>query len=77
MMPRPLGLLALSLLLRAPSAQMELRQEELYERGRFLAAAPAVGSEAPELVLTDLDGRMQALSSWRGRYVVVVKGGFT
>ncbi len=77
MITRSLGLVVLTLLLRAPAAQMELRREQLYDPARFLAAAPAVGTEAPDLVLTDLDGRLQALSSWRGRYVVLVKGGFT
>jgi hypothetical protein len=74
---RSLCLLSLGFLLRAPSAQMEMRQAELYEPERFRSAVPAIGSEAPDLVLTDLDGRMQALSSWRGRYLVLVKGGFT
>jgi hypothetical protein len=32
---------------------------------------------APDLVLTGLDGTVRALSSWRGRVVVVIKAGFT
>lgn len=72
-----LGVAALCLLASAAATQMELRVGELYERDRFLSAHPAVGTMAPDLVLTDLEGRMQALSSLRGRFVVVVKGGFT
>lgn len=58
-------------------AQMEKRDAALYDRQRFLAEAPAVASEAPDLVLTDLDGRVHALSAWRGRVVVMIKAGFT
>lgn len=71
-------LLAAALLLAAVSlAQMEKRAAGLYEAARFAAAAPAIGSLAPDLVLSDLDGRPHALSSWRGRIVVLIKGGFT
>lgn len=67
-----------ALLLASPIvAQMEKRRDELYDRAQFLAAAPAVNSLAPDLVLTDLDGRLHALSQWRGRVVVVIKAGFT
>ncbi|MGE3173242.1 MAG: hypothetical protein AB7O97_11510 [Planctomycetota bacterium] len=70
--------LAAALLLAPASlAQMEKRAAGLYEPARFAAAAPAIGSMAPDLVLSDLDGRPQALSSWRGRVVVLIKGGFT
>ncbi len=58
-------------------AQMEKRDGELYDRATFLAAAPALGSMASEIVLADLDGRLHALSSYRGRIVVLIKGGFT
>lgn len=58
-------------------AQMEKRDDAFYDRQRFLKAEPAVGTMAPDLVLTDLDGRPQALSQWRGRIVVVIKAGFT
>ena len=68
---------ATTLLLATAAAQMEKRDSELYDRQQFLAAAPAIGTEAPDLVLTDLDGRLQALSSYRGRVVVLIKGGFT
>ena len=66
-----------SLLAGAASAQMEKRAEELYDRAQFRAAAPAVGTMAPDLVLTGLDGTVRSLSSWRGRVVVVIKAGFT
>jgi hypothetical protein len=66
-----------ALLLGVASAQMEKRDLELYQRQQFRAAAPAVDSIAPDLVLTALDGRLQALSSYRGRIVVLIKGGFT
>jgi hypothetical protein len=59
------------------TAQMEKRDRALYDRERFLAAAPAVGTAAPDLVLTDLDGRPHRLSEYRGRVVVLIKGGFT
>jgi hypothetical protein len=68
---------ALSLLAGAARAQMEKRAEELYDPVQFRAAAPAVGTMAPDLVLTGLDGTKRTLSSWRGRVVVVVKAGFT
>jgi len=69
-------LLALSLLTTLP-AQMELRDAVSYERRQFLITAPAVGTMAPDLVLTDLDGELHALSAWRGRVVVLIKAGFT
>jgi hypothetical protein len=59
------------------TAQMEKRDRELYDRERFLAEAPAVGTLAPELALTDLDGRPHRLSEYRGRVVVLIKAGFT
>lgn len=66
-----------SLLLLPLAAQMEKRDAELYDRQQFLAAEPAVQSLAPDLVLSDLDGRLVALSSLRGRVVVLIKGGYT
>lgn len=71
---RALATLSLTLPL---AAQMEKRSDELYDRQRFLAAEPAVQSVAPDLVLSDLDGRMVALSSLRGRVVVLIKAGYT
>lgn len=61
---------------RVPS-QMEKRDLALYERQQFLAADPAKDTMAPDLVLADLDGRLRALSSYRGRVVVLIKAGFT
>ncbi|HEX6812536.1 MAG TPA: hypothetical protein VF384_13000 [Planctomycetota bacterium] len=68
---------ALTLLAGAASAQMEKRAADLYDLEQFRASTPAVGTMAPDLVLTGLDGRMQALSAWRGRVVVLIKAGFT
>lgn len=70
-------LLGATLLLATLPAQMEKRDRELYDRAAFLAAAPALGSMAPDLVLADLEGRLHALSSYRGRVLVLIKGGFT
>ena len=72
-----LSLLLLASLLVDLPAQMEKRDRDLYDRAAFLAAAPALGSMAPDLVLADLDGRLHALSSYRGRVLVLIKGGFT
>lgn len=68
---------ALSLLAGAARGQMEKRAEDLYDPAQFRAAAPAVGTMAPDLVLTGLDGTVRSLSAWRGRVVVVIKAGFT
>lgn len=70
-------LVCLPWLATAAPCQMEKRDDSLFDRANFRAAAPAVGSPAPDLVLTDLDGRPCALSQWRGRIVVVIKAGFT
>ncbi|MBL8756127.1 MAG: hypothetical protein JNK15_22730 [Planctomycetes bacterium] len=69
--------LCFALAAAALPAQMEKRDDALFERQRFLQAEPAVGTMAPDLVLIDLDGRPHALSQWRGRIVVVIKAGFT
>jgi hypothetical protein len=61
----------------AMTAQMEKRENDLYQRAQFLAVAPTLDSMAPDLVLTDLEGRLQALSSYRGRVLVLIKGAFT
>lgn len=61
----------------AAAAQMEKRDLEFFERREFHAQAPAVGTLAPDLVLVSLEGRPVALSSLRGRVVVLIKAGFT
>ena len=67
-----------SLLLATPMlAQMEMRAADLYDPRTFAAAAPAVGSDAPDLRLCDLEGRPRALQALLGRTVVLVKGSFT
>lgn len=68
---------AMALLDAGVAAQMEMRTGALYDRDRFRMAEPAVGTMAPDLVLTDLDGKPHALSQWTGRIVVVIKAGFT
>lgn len=73
----PIQLVTSALLLAGAAAQMEKRDAQLYDRQQFLAADPAIDTIAPDLVLIDLDGRLQALSSYRGRIVVLIKGGFT
>lgn len=70
--------LPFALLLASPLlAQMEMRAADLYDPSTFAAAAPAVGSEAPDLRLCDLEGRPRALQALLGRTVVLVKGSFT
>ena len=77
-MTRTISILAvIAALAASAAAQMEKRDSELYEQERFRAADPAVGAVAPDLVLADCDGRLHALSSYRGRVVVVIKAGFT
>ncbi|MBL8734934.1 MAG: hypothetical protein JNL12_00775 [Planctomycetes bacterium] len=61
----------------AATAQMELRQADLYDPVTFAAFAPAVGDDCPDLRLCDLTGRPRALAALRGRTVVLVKGSFT
>jgi hypothetical protein len=70
-----LGVLALGST-RLP-AQMEKRAEELYDAKALAEAVPAVGTPAPDLVLTHLDGRPWALSARKGRTLVLIKGGWT
>lgn len=58
-------------------AQMEKREDGLYERAAFAAAKPAIGDVAPGLDLLLIDGRPWSLEALRGRTVVLIKGGFT
>ena len=59
------------------SAQMGLRENDLFSPNRFANAGPAIGTKAPELDLTDLNGKKVSLKSYRGKVVVLVKGGYT
>lgn len=68
---------AIAILSAVAMAQMEKRDDALYAREAFEAAAPALGSAAPDLVLPDVDGRPWALSALEGRIVVLIKGGYT
>jgi hypothetical protein len=71
--------LAAGLALAATScfAQMEKREANLYDASKFATAYPPIGSQAPELELTDLDGKPVRLSDFRGKTVVLIKGGYT
>ncbi len=57
--------------------QMEVRSKELFDLEAFQKANPAVGTEAPELVLKTISGETVKLSSYRGKNVVVVKAAYT
>ncbi len=59
------------------TAQMGLRENDLFASHAFANVGPAVGSLVPELDLTDLDGNSVTLESYRGQVVVLVKGGYT
>ncbi len=59
------------------TAQMGLRENELFAPRKFANAGPAIGSPAPELDLKNLDGKSVTLKSYRGKVVVLVKGGYT
>lgn len=69
--------LAMAILATTIVAQMEKRNDMLYDRAAFLLAEPALGTMAPDLCLQDLDGRLWSLEQMRGRTVVLIKGGFT
>ena len=61
----------------AKQAQMEIRKSEEYDAAVFNKSKPAVGEVAPDLLLHSLDGKEVALSSFRGKNIVVVKAGYT
>ncbi len=75
--PRRAALLLLAALISPAPAQMEKRTEDLYDPAAFRGAAPAVGTVAADFVVADLEGRPVALSSFRGRTLILVKGGYT
>ena len=70
----PVLLLSLATVL---AGQMEKRWTGRYDGREFAAAAPAVGTRAPDLSLCDLEGRPWSLHALLGRTVVLVKGSFT
>ena len=59
------------------TAQMGLRENDLFAPRKFAKAGPVIGSPAPELDLKNLDGKSVTLKSYRGKVVVLVKGGYT
>lgn len=74
---RALALTTASCLAALLPAQMEKRQEVHYAHTTFARAEPAIGTEAPELRLWDLDGRPRSLALERGRTVVLIGGAYT
>ena len=58
-------------------AQMEKRWTGKYDGVAFADASPAVGSQTPDLILRDLDGRPWSLHQLLGSTVVLVKGSYT
>lgn len=58
-------------------AQMEKRWKGRYDGNKFALATPALGTEAPDLVLKDLNGRTWSLAEQLGRTVVLVKAAYT
>ena len=72
------GMTVIAALAAAPlAAQMEKRDTALYSKAALLSTNPAVGEVAPDITLVDVDGRPWALSSFKGRTVVLIKGGYT
>lgn len=59
------------------SGQMGLRENELFGPLAFSSAGPTIGAPAPKLDLKDLAGNSVGLESYRGKIVVLVKGGYT
>lgn len=67
----------MAMLLSVLPAQMEMRQLDLYADSEFSKKAPAVGTEAPDLRLWDLQGRPRSLALERGRTIVLIGGAYT
>lgn len=59
------------------TGQMEKRSDDLYDLEALRTAAPAVGTQSTDLAFAGIDGRMWSLSSFRGKVLVIVKGGYT
>jgi peroxiredoxin len=57
--------------------QMEKRSLSLYDAATFAKENPIVGSTAPDLQMTDLDGKPVRLSSFSGKTIVLTKAGYT
>jgi hypothetical protein len=68
---------ALALLAAGLQAQMEKRWVDQYAGTVFARSAPAVGTEAPDLCLWDLQGRPHSLHLERGRTIVLIGGSYT
>ncbi|MCK5943830.1 MAG: hypothetical protein KAI24_17735 [Planctomycetes bacterium] len=58
-------------------AQMGKRWIDQYSGTIYAQSKPAVGAEAPDLRLWDLDGRPRSLHLERGRKVVLIAGSYT
>ncbi|MFK7739197.1 MAG: hypothetical protein AB8H80_02650 [Planctomycetota bacterium] len=58
-------------------AQMELRRFVAYDTSEFARQQPAVGSQAPELLLHDLEGRPRSLTVEADRFIVLIAGSYT
>jgi hypothetical protein len=56
---------------------MEKRWVDQYAGTVFARSAPAVGTEAPDLCLWDLQGRPRSLHLERGRTIVLIGGSYT
>jgi hypothetical protein len=69
--------LAILALTTAGSAQMEMRDAELYQRSEFRKLAPAVGATLAELKLKDLNGKEVSLSSLYDKPLVIISGAYT
>jgi hypothetical protein len=61
----------------AQSPQMEKRPLKNYDPAFFAASKPAVGTDAPDLEMHDLNGNVVRLSSFSGKTVIFTKAGYT
>ncbi len=57
--------------------QMEKREDELYRLNMFMVSYPAVGQMAPDLEIKNMEGETVSLSDYRGKNLVLIKGGYT
>lgn len=70
-------LTALLALTAALPAQMGKRWIDEYAGTVYAQRAPAIATEAPDLLLWDLEGRPRSLHLERGRVVVLIAGSYT